>query len=91
MKGKILLVIISLSSLVKEQFDSQFLTDDQIQAEDKVKKILERRLEELNSMKNQLHNKVVAYESNDDIKAIADEYKQLLARRDHINSELAQF
>jgi len=41
-----------------------------------VKKILERRIEELNGIRAQLHNKVVTY-GGCEIKEIAEEYKAL--------------
>lgn len=59
---------------MKQEFDSQFLNDDQMEAEEKVKKILERRIEELNATRHLLHAKVVAYSSSEEMKAMASEY-----------------
>lgn len=68
-----------LFRLVQQEFDHQFFNDDQIEAEAKVKRILEKRIEELNTQKLSLHAKIVGYGSTDDkeMQAIAEEYRML--------------
>jgi hypothetical protein len=68
---------------IQQEFDAQFYNDDQIEAEAKVKRILEKRIEELNAQRVGLHAKIVAYRDADEadgseLTKIADEYRLLL-------------
>ena len=60
-------------------------------AEEKVKLILEKRIEELNAQKQILHAKLIAYGANDEIKSIADEYRELQKRREILNADISKF
>ena len=56
-----------------------------------MKLILEKRIEELNQQRQVLHTKLIAYEADEEMKAIAEEYFELQIRRDTLNRDIAKF
>eukprot|EP00347_Sterkiella_histriomuscorum_P004807 403359022 len=72
----------------KNLFDHQFFNEDQMKAQLKVKQILEKRIQEMSLVKQQLHKRLINYGENEqEMKQLAQEY-QYLQNRDKQLTEI---
>ena len=72
---------------MKEDFDGQFALTEGV--EERLRWVLERRIEELNLERAGLHGRLVSYADNEgEMKAIAEEYRALTARKETLTRDI---